>query len=662
MKRIFPLLIILCLYSAVFAQTKAPGGVGGEKLWFFTQKKADNVAFWQGTNNKYQFLNNLSNRTIPSKSKLLNFNEALYFDGIQNSMTIPLQGTDFSKSTFFVVYQPEDSLQEKNIWCFEKNNLNYEVLTTQRIADLEFATYMNYAYANRLQARMVGYVQSKQKGKESDSNQRFQFGGKPNTQNLPIVGFKGVIPEFLVYDRVLNSLEQLQVSSYLSLKYGLTLNHYPYPIYLNSKGKTIWDGHSNKPYNHRIAGLGRDDCSGLYQKQAANSEHSNILTIGVSEIAKDNATNNAEMQNNSFLIWGEDNGKLMMQSQTIGQPQLLQRKWLMSRFGDTQGLKTDLEFDIKAINRIISSDETWYLIIDHSGTGNFPIGKLSYHKSAYFNNHQVVFEDIKWDVDSSGTDVFTIGVGNQIMPIMWIDAPTCIPFSLRSLDIGAVGDNPPYSFNLTNLDTKQNLQWQAEENELQKKIDLQSGDYKLEIIDSKNANFQTQFFLQNEDAETIPLDSQYVLSSDMPLRLDAFNNIEACNMAYSWSGPDKFNATSASVFIKNPGVYTLTVDKSGCISKKEFKVVKANLDNFNRISLFPNPSVDGQFKLDVWLKDAAKLEVKVFDMFQRIIWQNSFPATDYHYVKAEVPYNGIYIINLTSNQSTKSIKFEVIEK
>ena len=75
--------------------------------------------------------------------------------------------------------------------------------------------------------------------------------------------------------------------------------------YLASNGnlvKDYLDGHANN-----IAGIGRDDCSGLHQKQSKSVESDAIVTIGMGTIASTNQANSNSIPTDvSFLHWGHD--------------------------------------------------------------------------------------------------------------------------------------------------------------------------------------------------------------------------------------------------------------------------------------------------------------------------------------------------------------------
>ncbi|OEF96577.1 S-layer homology domain-containing protein [Desulfuribacillus alkaliarsenatis] len=119
--------------------------------------------------------------------------------------------------------------------------------------------------------------------------------------------FNGLISEVIVYSRELDPDEKLRVNSYLALKYGLTLDS----NYVASNGTTtMWTSASNDGYGHRITGIGRDDDSGLLQKQSKSQANGTNVTIALGDSI---AATNAENANNidsdlSFFVFS-DNGE-----------------------------------------------------------------------------------------------------------------------------------------------------------------------------------------------------------------------------------------------------------------------------------------------------------------------------------------------------------------
>ncbi|WP_211222580.1 S-layer homology domain-containing protein [Paenibacillus daejeonensis] len=117
--------------------------------------------------------------------------------------------------------------------------------------------------------------------------------------------FNGSVSEVIVFDRKLNEHDRLRVNSYLALKYGLTLP----TDYIDSSSVAMWTQGDSSDHSNRIAGVGRDDLSGLYQKQSRSQEVGAHVTIALGHsVAASNEANLSAISNDrSFIVFG-DNG------------------------------------------------------------------------------------------------------------------------------------------------------------------------------------------------------------------------------------------------------------------------------------------------------------------------------------------------------------------
>lgn len=116
--------------------------------------------------------------------------------------------------------------------------------------------------------------------------------------------FNGLMGDVIFYDRQLTPAERQRVSTYLGVKYGITLGH----DYIDSGGTTIWNKTANATYSNDIAGIGRDDNGGLNQKQSKSVNTSSLVTVGHGDIAATNQANtNSFSTDRTFMVWGHDN-------------------------------------------------------------------------------------------------------------------------------------------------------------------------------------------------------------------------------------------------------------------------------------------------------------------------------------------------------------------
>jgi|GEM_PF-2014476 len=143
------------------------------------------------------------------------------------------------------------------------------------------------------------------------SNRPFSVGRRHNGS----FNYQGNVVEVISFSSRLTGTDLNKVESYLAIKYGITLDQTTPQDYISSNGTSIYDadGVFNN-YDFNIAGIGRDDASGLNQKQSksttTNSVSTNnpgLITIGNGAVAATNASNGNNFSANlSFLLWGNN--------------------------------------------------------------------------------------------------------------------------------------------------------------------------------------------------------------------------------------------------------------------------------------------------------------------------------------------------------------------
>ena len=131
--------------------------------------------------------------------------------------------------------------------------------------------------------------------------------------------FNGKITEFISYSAANSVFDQKRIQSYLAIKNGVTLHSIHSTTvtregdedYVDSDGDVIWDYITHQGFNYDIAGIGRDDASGLNQKQSTSSNPGATITMGLTDIYETNAANIVANSNTitdqNFLMWGNNN-------------------------------------------------------------------------------------------------------------------------------------------------------------------------------------------------------------------------------------------------------------------------------------------------------------------------------------------------------------------
>ncbi|MEM8485677.1 MAG: T9SS type A sorting domain-containing protein [Bacteroidota bacterium] len=168
--------------------------------------------------------------------------------------------------------------------------------------------------------------------------------------------WEGDIAEQIVFNVVLSQTERYQVDTYLALKYGIHISH----NYLASDETSLWDATANSTYHNDVAGIGRDDASGLNQKQST-SQGGGIVEIGLGAIATDNASNaNSFSGDLAFMVWGHDNATTSLATAFSGSSinMRMARIWKVEETSTVGTVEIQIPDSYSATHLIVSSSSS----------------------------------------------------------------------------------------------------------------------------------------------------------------------------------------------------------------------------------------------------------------------------------------------------------------
>lgn len=637
------LLLACSVVMTVRGQTIHPGGVKGAIVWYCTDTSATPAMRSRITGNNELLTADKS--TIAT----LNFHPTLVFSGLA-PLRVQLGSRDLRSASYFTVYQSFDTANENSIWHFTNNKNTSLILTTDRMADLSVYRYMNYTDVVRDQPKVNVYVQLKENDSSTSTvtGQWWNIGSKPERPQLPVTDFRGLVPEIVAYDRVLNSRERLQVASYLSLKYGVTLTE-PGATYLNSAGQTIWDGYDHPSWHRNIAGLGRDDASGLNQTIASSSNIPGLLTIASKNLLSDN----------SFLLWGDNGRPLTTGERIAGLPAMLQKTWLMKPYGGH--FTTNLVFDTKQVDAKLPVKPVYWLAIDPSGEGKFNTTSTRYIKMDKLDAQgRAYFSNITWDNDGSGQDVWGIIAGQELLLASEIKQPACNDPSSGGLQIKILGGQAPYQLlvqNAAGLFISQKVENAASPVNID---NLGSGKYFFIIKDAEQHLYTDSFYIHHKDVPpAVNIEEQYTIPPGRALQLNAAENMPQ-DLSWEWRGPGGFQSFNPQVKITGPGLYTLRCTKNGCYNEQDVMVTADRANILYDVTVFPNPAPSA-FNARISLPMAASVTMTVYAPDGRIVsTQKGHNRANYLFT-GHLKASGVYELVFTSGLS-KTTKRLVIVK
>ncbi len=237
--------------------------------------------------------------------------------------------------------------------------------------------------------------------------------GSGTTNNTtPTAFLEGTISEIVMINANLSATDRARVTSYLAVKYGITIDQTSPTNYIWSdvSETVIWNATTNSGYNNDIAGIGRDDASCFSQKQSSSINSDDILTIGLGSIETDNMSNvNTFTDDGDYLIWGNDDGATAEASKnTVDVPnsvsERMTRIWKVEDTG-TVG-ETELQFDLTGLGYSVADATAFSLLVGNTAT----MASATVISGGTLNGNVLSFTG----VDLTDGQFFTIGTGITI--------------------------------------------------------------------------------------------------------------------------------------------------------------------------------------------------------------------------------------------------------
>ncbi|HEY1167145.1 MAG TPA: right-handed parallel beta-helix repeat-containing protein, partial [Chitinophaga sp.] len=375
-------------YFTIGAIIKVPGGVAGYSLWLRpdngTSSTTDNTAIssWADMSS---FANNANQATAANQPLFannatdnINFNPVVKFNGTSSRMI--LDGTKLpigtSARTVFALTANAATINRSAISWGDPAATSYGTRYAMEIGGgARFIESSNSRYGNTggnttlpsftSFANAAGATPSAFVMRANGTGITNAISCCSNTViNLPSLAtaylgdnvlngggwyYNGLMGDVIVFPNTLSTTEQQQVESYLSIKYGITLNSGA-TDYLATNGTTkVWDAAANATYKNNIAGIGRDDAEDLNQKQSRSVNAGTQVIIGLGSLADNNTANaNTFTANQSYLLWGDDGASTLFKTPITGHATVnyrMTRIWKVQETGTVGTVQIAVPYD-----------------------------------------------------------------------------------------------------------------------------------------------------------------------------------------------------------------------------------------------------------------------------------------------------------------------------
>ncbi|MDR0543378.1 MAG: IPT/TIG domain-containing protein, partial [Dysgonamonadaceae bacterium] len=359
LRYIILMLAIACM-AALRVTAQTPGGVNMAingyvlDLWVDGDHSTDNS--WNNiANPAYSLVKFSTNAPIVQDSKF-NYHKELYFGNTNNSKLRTSTSYNLLRGESYYIFVVSDASSIDNtnnvLLCFSESDnatllWNASSATTNILSSYWTNTLrstnfnltanprygivtMNIANASNspLDMYLNGRKASFTLGTGNNSNGSAQYNVPliiGNVNNNTTTGtryaFNGSIQEIIIVRKtsasaLMPDVDLAKIHSYLAIKYGLELKKADGSAQdniVNSDNTPVWNiangagvHADNATYSHNVFGIGRDDASGLNQKQS-QSINDKQLAVALGTFAASNTLNtNAFSQNKTFLMLGSN--------------------------------------------------------------------------------------------------------------------------------------------------------------------------------------------------------------------------------------------------------------------------------------------------------------------------------------------------------------------
>lgn len=394
MKKTILSVISICIFSLCFSQN-----IVAPSVWLRADSAVLGAASWRDVSGN-GFDATPSSGTLPSAFSRMNFNKCFEVNGDLN-FGIPTNGIPTEKADAIIVYETMDSVQENGLWSLQLDSTSEVGLTSHRI----LSEHGGITYDTTNSTRVVTNYLSQSWKVSPNANQVIHIG---IADSIP---FKGRISEFVIFDKHLEDTALTQWLSYLGIKYGVTLRK---SNYLDSKKQCVWNYEMIPAYSYSIAGVGRDDLFGLCQKQTLYAD--GHITFGLGFPVAENQENTSSLSDGEFIVIGMDSNALQHPTRLYlpndEEHTVIGRSIVQCTGGNIPQYSTFIELD----RHLFGDSIRPVLIIDHSGTGEYPMSMLEIIQPDTTNEHgNYMFYNLHWDADGNGRDAFCISVFSEMM-------------------------------------------------------------------------------------------------------------------------------------------------------------------------------------------------------------------------------------------------------
>lgn len=454
--------------------------------------------------------------------------------------------------------------------------------------------------------------------------------------------------EVITYEKGISNDKVEVVESYLAMKFGITL----YEKYVDSKNESLWLAKENGNYTNSVICIGRDDSTGLYQKQSINYDKS--FAVGVGDLESTNYTNKSVLKNKSFTFIS-DNGKVGYWNDEKYDG--TNRVWkINSANTDEIDNNYTFEFDYeKILGDVVRPEygEQVWLVLDKQGGEELKYGTSEYIRADIIEGGKARFtlRSIE-DLDQA---LFSIVKSPKLKLEISYTKEHCENSAAIVKVSGGIGEK---KYNLFNEKNELILTGVVEDNRLNIS-GVPSGIYRLVVQDAHKREVKRSVNIKVEEvSERAPY--QVMFSGEYHLDGKSYIPTDSKDIIWEYNGLQQKTNT---IIVSKGGMYNLNYKTpDGCQKQIAFNLVKdieGALDDSN-VSIYPNPIKSySPFNVEIALISTTDVKMYIYNISGQLIKEKDYNGVNQIKITETLEMSGEYFIVIKTNQDSKTFKIIV---
>lgn len=440
-----------------------------------------------------------------------------------------------------------------------------------------------------------------------------------NPSNFKEDGVFEFNPEQIYYEAIainssISDKKRLITESYLAMKYGITLNK----SYVNSMFDTIWNYEQNKKHTNNIICVGRDDKTGLNQKQAINQDNS--FSFGLGQITELNSQNPYDLTNKNYIFISDNNA---VGEESHNGKVISQREWKVNKkMTEKENNLFSFHFNHKKfIKDELGENETFWLVIDDSNEEKINPFKSKYISVSSIDKDNALFSSI--DINQFEDEFkFTLMKTSQLFLLSENSSIDCR--ENNTFKIKAIGSVGKTKFVLYRND-QVIKHYESPDGVFEINDRLLNGEYFIAAQDE----------IGNETVLNISLPRYKALERNHQVNhifyepnsstlIFAHDYIPEGISEYFWLVGNTMKKSDKLYLDRNQEFALTYFNLNGCQETVEFlsQSKKPESQNSNTVNLYPNPAQSSQpFTLQFSLAKPSDVQMKIISSSGQMIYQ-----------------------------------------